>query len=106
MPGATLASVPDHPTKITFHTLRHTHASMLIQEGAPIPLVSRRLGHASTRMTLDTYAHMYPSGRPLWPPSWTLPGRPHKPHQAPALAPAPADLEARRTTRATSLSPG
>jgi integrase len=61
LPGATLASVPDHPTKITFHTLRHTHASMLIQEGAPIPLVSRRLGHASTRMTLDTYAHMYPS---------------------------------------------
>lgn len=54
-------ALPDHPTPITFHTLRHTHASLLIQEGAPIPLVSRRLGHASTRMTLDTYAHMYPS---------------------------------------------
>ena len=44
-----------------WHDLRHTCASLLISNGASIMLVSQRLGHASKRMTLDTYSHLYPS---------------------------------------------
>lgn len=43
------------------HDLRHTHASWLIQDGkVPIFIISRRLGHASTRTTEDTYGHLMP----------------------------------------------
>ena len=40
-----------------FHSLRHTHATILIQEGANIKDVQSRLGHSSAQITLDTYAH-------------------------------------------------
>ena len=46
---------------LRFHDLRHTCASLLISNGASIMLVSQRLGHASTRMTLDRYSWLYPS---------------------------------------------
>lgn len=39
------------------HDLRHLHASLLLGEGVPIPLVSSRLGHASTAVTTAIYAH-------------------------------------------------
>lgn len=38
-----------------FHTMRHTHAQMLIEGGAKLKDVSARLGHASIDITLDTY---------------------------------------------------
>jgi integrase len=44
---------------VTFHTLRHTAASLLISQGTPITTVSGILGHASTQMTLDVYGHLY-----------------------------------------------
>src|SRR5262245_11917778 len=44
--------------EITLHSLRHTHASMLIAAGMDILTVSRRLGHASPTITLNTYGHM------------------------------------------------
>src|SRR5262245_49529168 len=44
--------------QITLHALRHTHASMLIAAGMDILTVSRRLGHASPTITLNTYGHM------------------------------------------------
>ena len=44
---------------VSFHTLRHTTASLLISEGAPITAVAGILGHASTQMTLDVYGHLY-----------------------------------------------
>ena len=44
---------------ITFHSLRHTAASLLISQGTPITTVSGILGHASTQMTLDVYGHLY-----------------------------------------------
>ena len=44
---------------VSFHTLRHTTASLLISEGTPITTVSGILGHASTQMTLDVYGHLY-----------------------------------------------
>src|SRR5262249_7507665 len=42
-------------TGVTLHSLRHTHASMLIAAGVDILTVSRRLGHASPSITLDVY---------------------------------------------------
>lgn len=44
---------------VTFHSLRHTAASLLISQGTPITTVSGILGHASTQMTLDVYGHLY-----------------------------------------------
>lgn len=40
-----------------FHSLRHTHATMLIEAGANIKDVSLRLGHSNIETTLQTYAH-------------------------------------------------
>ena len=38
-----------------FHDLRHSHAAMLIKEGAHPKAIQVRLGHASIKTTLDTY---------------------------------------------------
>lgn len=40
-----------------FHDLRHSHATILLNNGAPISAVSARLGHSSINMTLKVYAH-------------------------------------------------
>ena len=42
------------------HTLRHTHATYLIQHGEDIVTVQRRLGHSSSRTTMDIYGHLLP----------------------------------------------
>jgi integrase len=47
--------------KITFHDLRHTHASLLLKQGIHPKIVSERLGHSSIQMTLDTYTHLLPN---------------------------------------------
>jgi integrase len=44
---------------VTFHGLRHTHASQLIDAGVDIVTVSKRLGHAKPSVTLAIYAHMF-----------------------------------------------
>ncbi|HYI14733.1 MAG TPA: site-specific integrase, partial [Thermomicrobiales bacterium] len=46
--------------KGTPHTLRHTHATLLLADGVPPHVVQARLGHASSRTTLDVYAHVLP----------------------------------------------
>lgn len=45
--------------QITFHALRHTHASHLIDAGIDVVKISRRLGHASPTITLTVYAHLF-----------------------------------------------
>lgn len=45
---------------IRIHDFRHTHASLLINEGINIMEVSRRLGHRDIKETLETYSHLYP----------------------------------------------
>ena len=40
------------------HALRHTHASILISNHVPVIIISKRLGHASTSITMDIYAHV------------------------------------------------
>lgn len=47
--------------KVTFHGLRHTHATMLLKQNVHPKIVSDRLGHASVAITLDTYSHVIPS---------------------------------------------
>jgi integrase len=51
------AGLPD----IRFHDLRHTHATLLLKQNVHPKIVAERLGHADTRMTLDTYSHLLPS---------------------------------------------
>jgi len=43
---------------VRVHDLRHTHATWLVESGVDIKTVSERLGHATTRITLDTYTHV------------------------------------------------
>jgi len=44
---------------VSFHELRHTHASQLIDAGVDVVQISRRLGHASPAITLSVYAHLF-----------------------------------------------
>jgi integrase len=46
--------------RIRFHDVRHSHASLLLQAGEPVKVVSERLGHASPTITLTIYAHVLP----------------------------------------------
>jgi integrase len=55
LPAIRSAGVP----KVTIHDLRHTSASLAINNGADIISVSRMLGHSDTAMTLRKYAHFY-----------------------------------------------
>jgi integrase len=45
--------------QITFHSLRHTHASQLIANGVDIVTISKRLGHSNPAITLRIYAHLF-----------------------------------------------
>lgn len=49
------------PEAVTLHTLRHTFASNLIASGCDVVTVQRALGHAQPSITLNTYAHLWPS---------------------------------------------
>lgn len=44
---------------VTFHALRHTHASQLIDASVDIVTISKRLGHAKPDITLRIYAHLF-----------------------------------------------
>ena len=40
-----------------YHSLRHTHATILIESGADVKDVQTRLGHSNIQTTLQTYVH-------------------------------------------------
>lgn len=44
----------------SLHSLRHTHATVLLSGGVPVSAVSQRLGHADPNITLRTYCHAMP----------------------------------------------
>lgn len=44
--------------RVTFHGLRHTTATILLEAGVPVHVVSHRLGHRDSAITLKTYAHV------------------------------------------------
>lgn len=46
---------------IPFHSLRHTHATMLIEKNVNVKVISERLGHSKIGVTLDVYSHVLPS---------------------------------------------
>jgi integrase len=52
------------PTKLRFHDLRHTVASILLSQGQSVRAVSQRLGHSNPALTLRVYAHCMPSDDP------------------------------------------
>ncbi len=47
--------------RIRVHDLRHSHASLLINKGQNILIVSQRLGHSDVTQTLNTYSHLMPN---------------------------------------------
>jgi integrase len=47
--------------RIRLHDLRHTHATLAMQAGVPIKVISERLGHESPSFTMKQYAHVLPT---------------------------------------------
>lgn len=47
--------------EIRFHDLRHTAASLMLNNNVPVIVVSRRLGHSQPNITLDVYGHLIPA---------------------------------------------
>jgi integrase len=45
--------------EVTWHALRHTHASQLIDAGVDVVTIAKRLGHSSPNITLSVYAHLF-----------------------------------------------
>ncbi|EKJ3605280.1 site-specific integrase [Listeria monocytogenes] len=49
-------------TKISFHDLRHSAASFLLEQGINIKVIQNILGHSDIKVTLNTYAHITEDG--------------------------------------------
>ena len=45
------------PKGASLHTVRHSHASLLLERGVDLATVSERLGHSSIATTAKIYAH-------------------------------------------------
>ena len=56
-PSVTAAHILPRPR---VHDTRHTHASMLIARGVPLPYIQARLGHEKITTTVGTYGHLIP----------------------------------------------
>lgn len=48
--------------EIRVHDLRHTFASLLIEQGESLPYIRDQLGHHSIKITVDIYGHLQPGG--------------------------------------------
>ena len=46
---------------IRFHDLRHTVATLLLEQGVHPKVVQERLGHSTISVTMDTYSHVVPA---------------------------------------------
>lgn len=46
--------------KVTFHDLRHTAATLMLQAGIPMKVVQEVLGHSTIKITMDLYSHVTP----------------------------------------------
>lgn len=57
VPSVKRSGITQHPNP---HDLRHTGASWLIADGAPLPFIQARLGHESITTTINTYGHLLP----------------------------------------------
>jgi integrase len=52
--------------RVTFHALRHSFASHLIQHGAALAYVREQLGHSSIAVTVNFYGHLEPGRNIEW----------------------------------------
>jgi integrase len=59
-PALSKAELP----RMRFHDLRHTHASLLIDQGENVVYIQKQLGHSKPTVTLDIYAHLMEKHRP------------------------------------------
>lgn len=91
-------------SRIRFHDMRHTFASLMLEAGVPMFKVSQWLGHSDIRITQETYAHLAPydseidrlsltssgsEGRISYPASYPKPFRTsQEPSSAPATSPS------------------
>ena len=50
----------DKEKRFTFHSLRHTCATLLVSKNVNPKTVQEMLGHATTTQTMDTYSHVLP----------------------------------------------
>ena len=41
-----------------YHSLRHTHATVLLENGAPLKYIQQRLGHKKIDITINVYQHL------------------------------------------------
>ena len=48
--------------RVRFHDLRHTFASLLLQNGESLTYVKQQMGHSSIQVTVDIYGHLVPGG--------------------------------------------
>jgi len=55
IPALKIAKLP----RVSFHSLRHTNASIRIQAGQNIKYIQSQLGHSSINITMDTYGHLF-----------------------------------------------
>lgn len=46
--------------RIRIHDIRHSHASLLINQGCDALILAERLGHENVSTTLNTYSHLFP----------------------------------------------
>jgi integrase len=46
---------------VSFHAIRHTFASLLVEAGTPLAFVAEALGHSDVRMVSRQYAHLAPN---------------------------------------------
>ena len=46
--------------RLTFHGLRHAHATLALTAGVNLKIVSERLGHSTIAVTMDVYSHVLP----------------------------------------------
>lgn len=46
-------------SKLSFHELRHTSATILLESGVNPKAVSERMGHSNSRVTMEIYAHIF-----------------------------------------------
>lgn len=56
----TKADVRRRPAVV--HVMRHTFASLLIQQGESVTYVKEQMGHSSIQITVDVYGHLVPGG--------------------------------------------
>ena len=47
--------------RISFHALRHTNASLLLERGVNIKVIQERFGHRDAALILKRYAHLVPA---------------------------------------------